>query len=88
MPFGDYRELFTCLSDYISLAKAEAGTTAIEYALLSAVVGLAVVAGVNTIGASLESTFQSSASVMDQAALAGTGGSEDTGNEPGNGNGH
>ena len=72
----------------LSLAKAEAGVTAIEYALISAVFGLAVLAGVNTIGASLETPFQSSASVLDQPALAGTGGSEDTGNGNGNGNGN
>ena len=70
----------------LSLVKCEKGVTAIEYGLLSAVVGIAVLVAIGAGGSAIEATFQSPASAMDQAALANSGGS--SGSENGNGGGN
>jgi pilus assembly protein Flp/PilA len=41
------------------LAKDESGATAIEYALIAAGISIVIVAAVNSIGTSLNSTFSS-----------------------------
>jgi Flp pilus assembly pilin Flp len=73
----------------LSFAKSDGGTTAVEYAMLGALLSIMVLAGVNMTGETLETTVVNSGSVMDQAALAGSGGeTTDPGNGNGNGNGN
>jgi pilus assembly protein Flp/PilA len=40
-----------------NLARDEAGATAIEYALIAALISVAIIAGATSIGASLSGTF-------------------------------
>jgi pilus assembly protein Flp/PilA len=40
-------------------AKDESGATAIEYALIAAGIGIAILAGVNTLGSNLNAKFNS-----------------------------
>ncbi len=49
----------------------ESGATAIEYALLAALIGLAIVAGASAVGTSLDTFFDNVASALDGQAPAG-----------------
>jgi pilus assembly protein Flp/PilA len=50
------------------LAQDEAGVTAIEYGLIAAGIGVAILAVVNTVGASLNSVFTAVANDLTTAA--------------------
>ena len=50
------------------LAKDEAGVTAIEYGLIAAGIGVAIITGVNTAGGSLKSVFTTVANDLSTAA--------------------
>ena len=63
---------------FIQKAKAfvrdEDGATAIEYGLIAALISVAIIVAVQTIGTSLNSTFDSVATALDGAAAGGGGG--------------
>lgn len=48
-------------------ARDESGATAIEYGLIAALVGIAIIAGVRALGTSLDNTFSSVSSTLDGA---------------------
>lgn len=47
--------------------KNEDGATAIEYGLIAALIGVAIIAAVTTLGGSLESTFEEVSGTLDTA---------------------
>ena len=47
--------------------KNEDGATAIEYGLIAALIGVAIIAAVTTLGGSLESTFTEVSTTLDAA---------------------
>lgn len=50
--------------------KNEDGATAIEYGLIAALIGVAIIAAVTTLGGSLDSTFTGISETLDSAAPA------------------
>lgn len=52
---------------FAKLRKSEEGATAIEYGLIAALVAVAAIGGMGAVGGSLESTFQSVSTDLDNA---------------------
>ncbi len=67
------------MSKFVSAVKTfaadEAGVTAIEYGLLAALVGLAIVTGANALGANISSAFTTIGQRLMAALGSGSGGS-------------
>lgn len=55
------RKLFT------KLRKSEKGATAIEYGLIAALISVAIIAGVTAVGGSLQTTFQTISTGLNNA---------------------
>lgn len=55
------------MKTFISLLKDESGATAIEYGLIAALISVAAIAAMTTLGESLSETFTDISDAMDSA---------------------
>jgi len=53
---------------FARLLKNESGATAIEYGLIAALIAVAIIGGVTSLGTNAEATFQTIASEIDTSA--------------------
>jgi pilus assembly protein Flp/PilA len=56
----------------VRFAKCESGATAIEYGLIAALISVAIITVLGTVGTNLNSTFQNVATELGKGAAAGS----------------
>ncbi len=64
--FG-YREGLAFMSHLKNFVQDESGATAIEYAFIAALIGVAIVGGLTTVGTTVDGAFQSFATHLNNA---------------------
>ena len=60
------------MTKFQNFLKDESGATAIEYGLLAALIGVAIIAGAKTLGSKLDSMFSQTATCLNNSGTACT----------------